>query len=261
MNMFRYEPGVIHIHLYIAISEVKKFTFLQKWIITSILKAAHQCKWMTCEAVILKPNMGRDFSSLRQCLLVLQGKASAGDYILVRNRSSRGPFMSEWYKKYIDQLQSHENTGMVGSTINLNDHYARGLSENASHIQSYVFLSQWKYLSSLLPDFPGLQAKSHVDAVISGEIELSQRILRSGARISSLQKPDMILDIHSQNDPVQLTYHPGIDFQKLPIIHRKRDIRGFKLRLKQLSYLKILVLLLKKKKDVLFVDRSDVNNL
>ncbi len=259
LNMCRYDPGVAHIHLYVVISLAKKFTSLQKWIIESILQKVDKCKWITCEAVILKPNTGRDFSSLRQCLLGMKAKAEDDDFILVRNRSSRGPFMDQWYIKYIDQFYAHPDTGMVGSTINLNDHFVRGLKANASHVQSYVYLSRWKYFYPLLTDFPGIQAVTHHDAIIYGEIELSQRILRNGLRISSLQKPDMILDIDTQNAPVQQTYHPGLSFSELPIIHRKRDAQGLKLRLRQLSYIKILWLLLNKKDSTRFLDKGDAD--
>ena len=255
--MCKYDPGVDHIHLFVAISLAKKFTPIQRSIVRSILQEVGKCKWITCALVILKPNTGRDFSSLRECLLAMSPIVTNDDFILVRNRSSRGPFMSQWYKDYIDQFLLHENTGMVGSTINHRDHPARGLSQNVSHIQSYVFLSQWKYLAALLDDFPGIKSVDHADAVISGEIELSQRILRNGARISSLQKPEMILDLHSQNDPVQLTYQPVRSFDDIPIIHRKRDVRGFKLRIRQLSYLKILWFLLQRKSSVRFLETSD----
>jgi len=258
--MCKHDPGVDHIHLYVAISLAKKFTLFQKSIIGSILHEVSKCKWITCESVILKPNLGREFSSLQHCLLAMKPMATNVDYILVRNRSSRGPFKSRWYKEYMDQFLLHENTGMVGSTINHHDHFARGLTENVSHIQSYVFLSQWKYLSDMLPDFPGIKAINHLDAVISGEIELSQRILRSGARISCLRIPEKILDIHSQNDPAQLIHQPTRTFNELPIIHRKRDIFGFKLRMRQLLYTKILWLLLQKKRNVMFLDKSESNS-
>ena len=91
LNMLKHDPGVRHIHLYLAISIVKKMTGYQRKIFGAILQAANKCRWMTCEAVILKSNTGRDFSSLLQCLMELRGKANSDDFILVRNRSSRGP--------------------------------------------------------------------------------------------------------------------------------------------------------------------------
>ena len=254
MNMLKHHPGVDHIHLYVAISMVQQFSFFQRKLIEAMMQATAKCKWITCEAVILKPNQGRDFSSLRECLIAMRGLAVDTDFILVRNRSSRGPFRDQWYKKYIDQFRLHDNTGLVGSTINLIDHNERGLKANVSHVQSYSFLSTWKHLSALLENFPGMLAFTHLEAVIDGEIELSQKILRGGARISSLQKPEMILDLDSQNDPVQSQHSSVVAFHDLPIIHRKREPRGLQLWINRLGYFKLLTFLVNRKLKVKFID-------
>ena len=257
LNMYRYDPGVEQVHLYIAVSSVQKFTQLQKRLLGAMLRKADNCRWLTCEAVILKSNIGRDFSSLQECLLAMKDKVSPDDFILVRNRSSRGPYMSQWYRKYIDVITTHENIGLVGSTINLNDHYTRGRTENAAHVQSYAFLSRWKYLSSLLPDFPGINAISHFDAILDGEIELSQRMLTKGAKITSLQKPEMILDIQNQNDPVQSAYVPRLSFKEIPIIHSKRQKRSIPNLIRKLAYVNIARLLIRKNAAFQFTNKTD----
>jgi hypothetical protein len=256
LNMFRHDPGVEHVHLYVAVSLVQNFNSFQKQILDAILQEAANCRWLTLVSVILKPNRGRDFSSLYQCLSAMKAHLSDDDFILVRNRSSSGPSASHWYKKYADLLVSDTRIGMVGSTINLNDHYSRGRKQNASHVQSYVFLTKWKYLSPLMDEFPALNVVTHVDAVLHGEIELSQKIMRSGAMIASLQKPKMLLDIHNQNDPVQSTYKPHLAFSNMPIIHQKRVRRNFNFWLRKLGYLNVLGLLIKKKKPIMYVDKT-----
>lgn len=254
LNMCRHDPGVKQIHLYVAVSQVEEFNHFQKRLLGTILKQAENCKWLTCEGVILKTNIGRDFSSLQSSLLAMQGNASDEDFILVRNRSSRGPFSAQWYKKYVVLQSSKPGIGLVGSTINLNDHYTRGRKQNSSHVQTYAFLSQWKYLAPLLKNFPGIKAVTHVDAIIHGEIELSQMILNAEAKITSLQKPDMILDIHSQNDPVQSKFASQLDFRDIPIIHRKRQRRNLHFWLSRLDYLKLIWLLVKNKNNVAFIN-------
>ncbi|HUR31640.1 MAG TPA: hypothetical protein VMZ69_09415 [Saprospiraceae bacterium] len=255
INMFLHDPGVKQVHLYIAVSQVQEFTHLQKRILSAILQAADNCEWLTCEEVILKSNIGRDFSSLQQCLLAMSSTACDDDFILVRNRSSRGPYMSQWYKKYVDLMTAKENIAIVGSTIGLIDHLSRGRTKDVPHVQTYAYLSQWKYFSYLLPDFPGRNAVNKDDAIMDGEIELSQRILKTGAKITSLQKPDMIIDIHNQNDPVLSTYLPHLSFSEIPMFHRKREVRDLGFWIRRTAYLSIFWRLVKKN-NVLFIDKT-----
>ena len=249
LQMARFDPGVDCIQVYVAVSLAKPWTALNEQVIRAIMNVTNVCHWLNVKAVILKNNTGRDFSSAKICLELISETASDQDYIMVRSRSSRGPMHTAWYKQYIDQFHKFENTGLVGSTINLNDHKKRGNTLNVAHIQSYIYLSQWKYLKYLLPDFPATNVTSHLDAILHGEIELSQRIMSKGWRISSLQKPEMAIDASNQNDNVHSSSDKIVDLEALPFIHKRR-VKNKNSRAKDaLRYSTILFYRLKKKGD------------
>ena len=246
LDMAKYDPGVGMIDLYLVISVVRKFTLFDRLIFNLILRSTGKCKWLNIQKIILKENKGRDFSSAEAGLKEISKEAEEDDFILIRNRSSIGPFHNNWYKTYITQFEANPGTGLVGSTINLNDHYTRNKLHNVAHVQTYIYFSQWRYFLTLLMDFPGHKVFKHDDAILFGEIELSQRLLSQGLKISSLQKPSMVIDLSNQNHKEQFDNIPFIDFKDLPIIHKKRRLKKINMWMLLKMYVRLLTKVINK---------------
>jgi len=184
---------------------------------------------------MMKSNAGWDFGSAQMALQELSTEAQPEDYILIRNRSTWGPHAVNWYRKYVDLMESSSQVALVGSKIGLNDHPSRKKERDNAHVQTYIYLSQWKYLSSLLNDFPGSHASNHLEAVLQGEMQLSQEIMKRGWSIASLQYPEVIINLQNQND-----FTPGSISNYAPHeVPIRRDTQERNLR----YYLKILLIL------------------
>ena len=213
----------------------KKYTAWHRWMIHTIMRMACSGKYIHGKSVILKNNTGWDFGSAQIALQELSTEAKPEDFILIRNRSTWGPHAKDWYKKYVDLMESADQPALVGSKIGLNDHPSRKKERDNAHVQTYIYLSQWKYLSTLLNDFPGSKANNHLEAVLQGEMELSQEIMRHGWSIASLQYPQVTINLQNQNDfspQLMSSYGP----HEVPI---SRDTQERNLR----YYLKILLIL------------------
>lgn len=243
INLFlsrKFFPGVTPVQLYLVVSSVRKFSRFHRWMLRRIISMLESGRHIKCKMAILKNNAGRDFGSVAQALQALINEAQPEDYILVRNRSTWGPLADGWYKRYIDLLDSSDQLGLVGSKINLTDHPWRKRTHNTAHVQTYVYASQWKYLSSLLPGFPGREAANHVEAILQGEIELSQEILKRGWNIAAFNYDGLQITYNNQNDftPSHLKQHPTAgDF---PIMGNNQ-IRNWKYYLKSLLILSTII--------------------
>ena len=203
INLFlsrKFFPGVTPVQLYVVVSSVRKFSRFHRWMLRRIITMMESSRHIQCKMAILKSNAGRDFGSVAQALQALTNEVQPEDYILVRNRSTWGPHADGWYKRYVDLLDSSDQLGLVGSKINLNDHPSRKRTYNTAHVQTYVYASQWKYLSTLLPGFPGREATNHLEAIMQGEIELSQEIMKRGWNIASFNYPGLQINYNNQND-------------------------------------------------------------
>jgi len=243
INLFlsrKFFPGVTPVQLYLVVSSVRKFSCFHRWMLRRIIRMLESGRHIQCKMVILKNNAGRDFGSVAQALQALVNEAQPEDYILVRNRSTWGPLADGWYKRYIDLLDSSDQLGLVGSTINLSDHPWRKRTYNTAHVQTYVYASQWKYLSTLLPGFPGREAANHVEAILQGEIELSQEILKRGWSIAAFNYDGLLITNNNQNDftPTHLKqYSTAGDF---PIMGNDQ-VRNWKYYLKSLLVLSTVI--------------------
>lgn len=243
INLFlsrKFFPGVTPVQLYLVVSSVRKFSRFHRWMLRRIISMLESGRHIKCKMAILKNNAGRDFGSVAQALQALINEAQPEDYILVRNRSTWGPLADGWYKRYIDLLDSSDQLGLVGSKINLTDHPWRKRTHNTAHVQTYVYASQWKYLSSLLPGFPGREAANHVEAILQGEIELSQEILKRGWNIAAFNYDGLQITYNNQNDftPSHLKQHPTAgDF---PIMGNNQ-IRNWKYYLKSILILSTII--------------------
>ncbi|MEO5906752.1 MAG: hypothetical protein ABIQ11_08500 [Saprospiraceae bacterium] len=258
LSMARYDPGVERIRVYVAISLVRPWSFKDRQIIRAILNVTNRCNWLDPVAVILKGNIGRDFSSAKKCLEIIATEAADEDYILIRNRSSRGPYSDSWYTSYIRQFNRFENSGLTGNTLNMKDHRLRRNTTNVAHIQTYIYLSQWKYFSMLLCDFPGLSAINHFDAIVDGEICLSQKIMAMDLCISTLQYPDEPIHMANQN-VLLLDESNKVDYQRLPFVHKRKPLKR-PYWVYVVLYSAIIYFWMKRKQKWVYIDRIGTIN-
>ena len=214
-HMLKYPPGVDPVRFYLVVAETKPFTTFQKRMLRLLMGMIAKAKHYQPQAIIFRSNAGRDFGSVKDALDHISKNAQPGDYVMVRNRSARGPFRDHWYKAFVDQLSIDPKTALVGNTISWNDHPKRKLTENVRHVQTYAYLSQWKYLQMLMEDFPGRYATDHLEAVLQGEIELSQQLMQRGYKMTSLQYPGLWIDAQNQNAIKTENYTP-VDRNQLP---------------------------------------------
>jgi len=232
----KFDPGVPEVRLYVIVACLQRNSWFQQWMLHRIMAMVRGSKRIRPMVLVLKNNTGRDFGSVHAGLHVLEPEVQPEDSILIRNRSSWGPQCKGWYKQYLDQLTSNHQMALVGSTIGLNDHPRRKRTEDVAHVQTYVYLSQWKFLSALMPDFPGRYATNHMEAVLHGEIELSQQLMKKGWSISSLQFPGLVIDANNQNQ-ITADQHQKIETDiGLPILKDNQTRNTW-------YYLKILVIL------------------
>jgi hypothetical protein len=189
-HMARWRPGVERIRIYIAVSAVRPFTTIDRAAIDGLLSIAAACEWLDVRAVFWKGNVGRDFSSAEVCLQAIGLEATANDLVMIRNRSSYGPSQANWYRRYVDQLERFPTTGLVGSTINLCSHPRRAIPPPWVHVQTYVYLSRWRYLEPLAAAYPGARCTDRLQLIEEGEYGLSKHMFRQGAGLSCLFWPD-----------------------------------------------------------------------
>ncbi len=238
INLFfsrKYNPGVSDVRLCFVVGGPKKFTAWHRWMIRVIMRMACSGKYIKGKSVILKSNAGWDFGSAQVALLELSAEVQPDDFILIRNRSTWGPHADNWYRKYVHLMDSSDQLGLVGSTIGLKDHPTRKRERDNAHVQTYIYLSQWKYLSPLLNDFPGSKSTSHLEAVLQGEIELSQEIMKHGWSIASLKYPPVSINFQNQNEFTRESMNQ-YEAREVPISkdNQERNLR---------YYLKILLIL------------------
>ena len=83
LKMAKYHPGVDKVQIVIAISEAISKKNIEKNYIERLRKVMAKCQWLSLEKVFYKENKGQDFSSVKQCLALISGKALADDVITV----------------------------------------------------------------------------------------------------------------------------------------------------------------------------------
>lgn len=223
-NMARHPPGVPCVEVTIAISQVRPFSSADARQIFALVHLASSVPWLRVRTVIWKGNIGRDFSSAEACLRSLAESAYDDDFVLIRNRSGYGPFSGGWYSVYIDQFRRHANSGLVGSTMHLSGPPNMPQGMDPRHVQTYVYLSQWRHFSSLLADFPGRQCTDSPGAILYGELGLSHRIMAQGLSLSCLHWPGHVFTSKSSDDPA------------LPLGDIKSEVAGLPFRYKFPAY-------------------------
>lgn len=192
-NLIRYKAfeknseTKITIKFILVMSLVKKLSFLQRKELHKLIDLIRQNSHIfDLQQVILKGNIGRDFSSVYCALNYLKNYLypNPDDIILIRNRSAYGAFKNGWFSDYINILNHPKNNdvAIVGNTINI---YAREQNKKiCPHIQTYLYAAKWRDLDLLLTKhiFPGLKAKSNHEAIKYGELKLSDIFLNTFAK-------------------------------------------------------------------------------
>jgi len=131
--------------------------------------------------VISRSNVGYDFGGWSDALEQID--LNHYDYFVFVNSSVWGPFLSEhpgkqWTDIYIDGLRG--NIKLFGSTIN---------TAIRPHVQSYIFAidrQTLRYLMDVHIFSTKHYAASFQDAIMSKEVEMSNKIIQKGWNIGSL---------------------------------------------------------------------------
>jgi hypothetical protein len=186
-HMVRFPPGVPSVIVYVAMSAAKPLRATDYLALEALMELASTCEWLEVRRVLLKGNVGRDFSSAEACLQAIAEEAWADDYVMVRNRSAHGPLRDNWYRDYADQLERFSATGLVGSTIDFRSHLP--VSGVQTHVQTYAYLSTWKHLQPLAAEFPAARCLAREDLITQGELGLSRNFLERGLGLSCLYWP------------------------------------------------------------------------
>lgn len=190
MRLRAKSSGVEQVELYIIISTAKPLNWLDDLFLKTIKKAFLQHQEISLKEIQFKDNIGRDFGSFSCFLTAIQQEAKENDYVFFQNRSGYGPFLQDWYKRYIVQFNKFSNVALCGATINGMDHHERS-DQSMPHVQTFSFLSQKKILDQLGNSFPAEKETERMNIILNGEIELSQTFLRKGFSITSIEQPEI----------------------------------------------------------------------
>jgi len=195
-NMVRYKPGVSPLHVCITVSAVRKITDKDKSKIKRLKKTLLKANHISTVKIIFKNNIGRDFSSAQISLKYFSEFCKDESYILIRNRSGYGPLNNKWYANYISQNKKLPKGGLTGSTINQckiqNVETENQQIQIQTHVQTYAYLSKWKYYKPIADEFPGADYLHKRDVIIQGELGLSSSFIERGLALNCIQWSDHI---------------------------------------------------------------------
>ncbi len=206
--------GVEEVFLFIAVSKVRRFNFFDivfKKIVQKMFKNHSTIKLVE---VIFKSNIGRDFSSYQKMFEKVKFVATDEDYVFFQNRSGYGPFLTNWYKNYVEQFEKFTSIAICGATINFCDHPFISAKNNMAHVQTYAFLTKVVYLKMLGENFPGAMETDKLKIIANGEIALSQFFLKNNYGITSIEWTDEVVtkdtiafnDFDVKESPIQKHY-------------------------------------------------------
>lgn len=244
-DMAHFHPGVPMVNIIVVVSQVNLFSKADMLALSLLRWRAESSGHLKVVEIILKGNVGRDFSSAKCGLDLLQNIAKKDDSVMVRNRSSYGPTSNDWYKVFSRQYLKFQGTGLVGCTISLKGHPSMVNPEGAIHVQSYCYFSHWQHLGKLVDDFPGVRSLNRISTIVDGEIELSKRIMNNDLYISCLNWPDAVFDSSMLNRTPNFECGPVENIKKIPFrhkIHRKsfRRPRGLLLGFMWIFFMRLL---------------------
>lgn len=185
--------GVSRIYLFIAISSVKKIGFFDRLFTKVVQYLFLNDAQISLENIIYKDNVGRDFSSFDVLNKVVQQVCQDNDFIMFQNRSARGPYLQDWYLRFVQQFEKFDNAALCGSTINFKDHPRRSMRNDLPHIQTYAFLSIARLTRMIDGNFPGAKETERLRIITEGEMGLSQFFLDKGYGITCLEWPNDLI--------------------------------------------------------------------
>lgn len=187
------DSGVGALHLYIAVSQVKKAGFADRFFEKTARTMFRHHPRVTLVDIVQKGNVGRDFSSYEVMLHQVNAVAASEDYILFQNRSGYGPFRTHWYRRLIEQFEKFGSAAICGSTINFKDHPSRSERTDLPHVQTYAFLTKKRFMAMLGETFPGAKETERNKIITQGEIGLSQFFLQRNYGITCMEWPGELI--------------------------------------------------------------------
>lgn len=190
-RMCRLDPGVSPIEVCLAVSEVRPAGRLDRAALRRLIGLVERCPHFELRHAFFKDNTGRDFSSVGRCLRRLADDAGDDDAVMIVNRSAYGPFCENWYGAYLQQMERHPGAAACGTTINLVGLPGADKHGVTTHIQTYAYVVRFGAVRPMLDAFPGERVWGNYEAVVDGEILLSNRLLREGHALTCLAWPDV----------------------------------------------------------------------
>ncbi len=219
-KMSRLHPGIDKINLVVVISDLNQINKWESVFLRILNNLINKSPWINLIGVFKKGNQGRDFSSFKIGLEQLNGVASKNDFVLIRNRSSVGPEKENWYSCYCQLISS--KIGLVGNTINLIG-YPKGSTKDKilPHVQTYMFLSKYEVLHSILDQFPATNETERDLIIENGEITLSKIVMSKGYEITCYHWKNVSIGPNWQDDNTLPKKDVKEHTRNLPFIHRK----------------------------------------
>jgi hypothetical protein len=146
-----------------------------------------QEKYPFIEKVIFRDNTGHDFGAYNRGYEYLRSIDYKGD-VLFMNSSSSGPSHDYWLLKYLYLFHRKKQIGLCGSSINSSNTNLTP-APFKPHVQGFFMYTNVETLTDVFNDsLPGSDITSggHIDVIVKGEIEFSQRIIDNGYGICSM---------------------------------------------------------------------------